>query len=354
MKVMDYKELLNNIEIEKLKTFMEELEIPLIKETNEYLLYPTACHNKDIHSASHKLYFYKDKKFFMCYTECGGINLFKFLEHYYEAHGIEYDWFGDILYKVYSLSGKLFLSAHSSLTSYDSMKDRYLLPQGQYAFKTYDDSILQMFTKWYPPEWLEDNIAREAMDKFEILFSISHNRIIIPHRDSTGKLIGIRARLLDPWLVENVGKYLPMEIEGVWYAHPLGLNLYGLDKNARNIRETGVAFLFEGEKSVLQAESFDFPNCGVAVCGSRLHKYQLRSLLKEARPREIVICFDKEEKPGQSDYFYKLYEMGKKYNKLCNFSFIYDKNNLLEMQDSPTDKGEEVFMQLLSERVRIK
>ncbi len=76
--------------------------------------------------------------------------------------------------------------------------------------------------------------------------------------------------------------------------------------------------------------------------------------MKNCYPKEIIICFDKEEKPGSDEYFNKLYQLGKKYSNYCNFSFIYDRENLLEQQDSPSDKGEEVFERLLEKRVIVR
>lgn len=104
----------------------------------------------------------------------------------------------------------------------------------------------------------------------------------------------------------------------------------------------------------MQLESFSRDNCGVAVCGSSFNKYQLNILLEHCQPKEIIICFDKEEKKGEDKYFYKLYNLCKKYSNYCNFSFIYDMKNLLNLKDSPTDKGEEIFEQLLKERVIVK
>ena len=147
---------------------------------------------------------------------------------------------------------------------------------------------------------------------------------------------------------------MPVQIEGKWYSHPLSLNLYGLNWTKDNIKRVGVCFLCESEKAVLQMEGWDFANCAVAVCGSQFNKHALKLLLARARPREIVICFDKEEKPGSEDYFNKLYSIGKKYQNYCDFSFIYDRENLLDMKDSPTDKGSEVFWKLYKRRVRIK
>ena len=43
-----------------------------------------------------------------------------------------------------------------------------------------------------------------------------------------------------------------------------------------------------------------------------------------------------------------------KYKNYCNFSFIYDRENLLDMKDSPSDKGELIFNQLKEKRVKVK
>lgn len=147
-------------------------------------------------------------------------------------------------------------------------------------------------------------------------------------------------------------KYMPVQIEGKWYSHPLSLNLYGLNFTKDNIRQTKIAYIFEAEKSVMQLDGFDMLNCGVATCGSKLNKYALDILIRECHPQEVVLCFDKEEyKYGP--YFNHLYEICKKYNQYCNFSFVYDKQNLLDLKDSPTDKGEQIFKKLLETRIKI-
>ena len=101
-------------------------------------------------------------------------------------------------------------------------------------------------------------------------------------------------------------------------------------------------------------DGFSIPNCSAAVCGSNFNKYQLNILMKFCAPSEIVICFDKEELPGEEKYFNKLWNICQKYKQYCNFSFVYDREGLLNLKDSPTDKGEEVFLQLLKKRVKVK
>ena len=214
--------------------------------------------------------------------------------------------------------------------------------------------VLDCFVQTYPQEWLDDGISKKTMDRFNISYSISQNKIIIPHYDILGRLVGIRGRALNDWEVENIGKYAPIQVEGIWYKHPLSMNLYGLDRTFMDIRRNGVCYLFESEKSVLQMDGFSIPNCSAAVCGSNFNKYQLNILMKFCAPSEIVICFDKEELPGEEKYFNKLWNICQKYKQYCNFSFIYDREGLLNLKDSPTDKGEEVFLQLLKKRVRVK
>jgi hypothetical protein len=98
------------------------------------------------------------------------------------------------------------------------------------------------------------------------------------------------------------------------------MNLYGLHLTEFDIKESGICFLFESEKSVLQMESFSIPNCSAAVCGSNFNKYQLNILMRHCHPAHIVLCFDKEELPGEDKYFNKLWNICQKYKNYCNFS----------------------------------
>jgi DNA primase len=132
------------------------------------------------------------------------------------------------------------------------------------------------------------------------------------------------------------------------------MNLYGLYENMENINRTGVCYVFESEKSVLQFESFNLPNCAVAVCGSQFNKYQLNILLKTCHPDEIVLCFDSEEVGEGTKYFDKLWNICQKYKHYSNISFVYDRLRLLNLKDSPSDRGEATFKKLLEKRVRVK
>lgn len=350
---MDYKQIIDNLDINSIVELMKKLGADRYEEKEKFFIFPTICHNINSAEASMKLYLYKDTKLFVCYTSCSTMSIFKFLKTYYETRQIEYDWFEDI-YNVVLNCGNFRPKEGFDTTQYHSLKERYQIKKKTVELQKYSDGILDIFMKNYPVEWLNDGISRRAMDKYNIKYSVSQNKIIIPHYDINNNLIGIRGRALNEWEIENIGKYMPIQIEKKWYTHPLSLNLYGLNHTKENIKKYGICYIGEAEKFCLQSESFSFPNCSCAVCGSQFNKYQLDILMKNCRPKEIVICFDKEEKDKEDKYFFKLYNLCKKYINYCKMSFIYDTENLLKLKESPTDCGENIFKKLLEKRIIVK
>lgn len=348
--MIDYHEIFDKLEIDTVKNLLTQLEIEFI-DRGEFLICRTLCHNLEPEEASYKLYYYHNTRSFVCYTECGTMSIFKFLKQYYELRDIEYNWYTDIFLPI---AGQATRNIENfSIKKYISNRNKYEYARPQ-QLEEYNKGVLDCFIKFYPTEWLNDGITKAAMDKFNIKYSISQNKIIIPHYDVNDRLIGIRGRALDKWEIENIGKYAPIKMGNIWYKHPLSLNLYGLNFNKENIKKYRYCLIGESEKFVLQLEGFNRPNCGVAVCGSNLNKYLIKLLIKECGPKEIIICFDKEEKPQQDKYFNKLYQLGSKYKQYVNISFIYDRENLLQLKDSPTDRGQEVFEKLLQKRVCIR
>ena len=350
--MINYEEIIEGLTTESVINLMTKLGADRYKEEKDYILFPTICHNIDSSEASLKLYFYKNTKLFVCYTNEGTMSIFKFLKTYYETRQIEYDWYNDI-YRVILDYSNFNPKEDFVFPAYKSISDKYQKNKNK-ELPEYSKGVLDCFIKKYPVEWLQDGISKEAMDKYNIRFSISQNKIIIPHYDVNGRLIGIRGRALDPYEIENVGKYMPIRVEKTWYTHPLSLNLYGLYQNKENIRRRGICYLVESEKAVMQAESFTEPNCCVAVCGSNFNKFALSILIRECSPSEIIVCFDNEEKEGEDKYFNKLYTLCEKYKNYANFSFVYDRQGLTKLKESPTDRGERIFRELINRRVRVR
>ena len=346
--MIDYNEICENLREEDVFRLLEQLGAQPI-DKGDYILCRTICHHDDDEEGNYKLYYYKNTHLFYCYSECGAMSIFKFLKHYYETRGIEYDWYKDVLQVILNCS----VQKQSGAQSYKSRRGEYEEQKVRKELPSFSDGLLDCFVKIYPPEWLKDGISKEAMDKYNIRFSISQNKIIIPHYDVNDRLVGIRGRALDEWEIENLGKYMPVQIENKWYSHPLSLNLYGLNKNKENIKKYGRVFVYESEKSTLQSESFSTPNCSVASCGSSLNKFQVDLLMRYCAPREIIVCYDREEESGETKYFEKLWKMCGKYKNYCNMSFVYDRKGITSMKSSPSDEGEEKFRELVERRVRV-
>lgn len=342
----------NNIDINLLKKFLELNKIDY-QDRQDYLIMKTICHNSNPESASLKLYFYKNTGMFMCYTECGAMNIFSFLKKYKEIHHKDNEWYFLSLQQL-GLNKKYTLDnfeKQSIINSYDNFTA--LKNKSEYKHTIYPKSVLNVFSKIYPQEWIEEGITQKAMDKFNIMFSISQNKIIIPHVDEYGNLIGIRGRTLNKEEEKKYGKYMPVMIENKRYNHKLSYNLYGLYQNKQNIIDNNYVFIFEGEKSVLLMEGFKQPNCSVAVCGNKINKNILKQLIKITHPKEIIIAFDNEEIDNEKEYFDYLYSVCYKYRHYCNFSFIYDIYGLTNYKDSPVDKGEEIFNKLVQQRFNL-
>lgn len=351
--MIDYRTIIENLDCDAVINLMTKLGADRYREERTYIIFPTICHNECAEDASLKLYYYKDSKRFVCYTQCDSMTIFDFLCHYYETREINYDWVRDVVEVARTCSPFGELDGFQP-PKYERLTDRFGRINRKVNLPVYDEKVLDVFSDYHPPEWVEEGITDSAMDKFGIKFSVPQNKIIIPHRDINGNLVGIRGRALDPWEVENLGKYMPVQIEQTWYKHPLSMNLYGLYENQANILKSGVCWVFEAEKSVLMCEGY-YPNsCALAVCGSSLNKAQLNLIMEYCAPREIIICFDNEEQKGKQVYFDKLYHMCKKYKNYTNFSFIYDREGLTAAKDSPIDKGPEVFEELLRKRFIMK
>lgn len=339
---------------ENIILLMKYLGVEKYEERKDALIFPTICHNVNIDDASMKLYYYKKNKLFHCYTQCGeSFDIYGLFKRFYEIRQMKYNFYDDIYYKIIGLLNLSFLD-NVFEDKYISIRKKFVKENKTIILPEYDTGVLSVYIKSYPIEWLNDNISTSSMDKFNILYSISENKIIIPHYDYNNRLVGIRGRALNKLDIEKNGKYMPVQIEGRWYSHPLSMNLYGLNVTKEIIKSNKICYLFEAEKSVLQIESYGMLNCSVAVCGSNLNKFQINLLMRECAPKEIVLCFDNEEKNKEDKYFNKLWDVCKKYNNYCNFSFIYDRDGLLEYKDSPSDKGRDIFEELLKGRVRIK
>jgi hypothetical protein len=357
--MIDAKDLLTKLSEKDIITIMKFLGTERYRDESQYIAFPTICHNEDESAASMKLYYYKESHVFHCYTQCAeNFDIYDLFARRYKLLGQEIS-FIDTLNKIVELCGTNVVKSYANkdFDDYSYKKKEQYLQRITPKLPVYDDHILNIFDKIYPTQWIEEGISPAAMDEYNISFSIYQNRIIIPHYDLRGNLVGIRGRILDQQEAERLGKYMPVKIENFLYTHPLGLNLYGIHLAKEEITKRRYVILVEGEKSCLKYFTYFGQHLCVATCGSSINKYQIDLLMDNCNPQEIIIAFDKEYEKHNSkkgeEYFKSMLDLGRRYNQYCTFSFIYDVRNRLKRKDSPLDKGAAIFLELLGERVKI-
>lgn len=346
-KQLDSNEIINII-----KTLVPDLRY---EETNSYLILPTICHNKNSEDASMKLYYYFNTHLFFCYTECNSsFDIYELVKKILDLRDMPSD-FTEVFNIITRNTDKIYnLNEEEVEEKYHSFLDRYEKKNQNVNFNIYNKELINFFEDYIYRGWLDEGISIKSMEKYYIRYSVSREQVIIPHFDIDGNLIGIRGRNLNDFALLN-GKYMPVKIEGKFYSHPLSYNLYGLNFTKESIARKKIVFIFEGEKSTLLSDSwYDENSVAVSTCGNKLNKFQVNLLMKLG-VREAIICYDRMNKDRYDDsYFNKLYSLCKKYSNYMNFSFIYDRNCILEYKAAPVDSGKETFEKLLQQRVVVK
>lgn len=354
MNKIDFNQVIEELSDDRVIQLVTELGSDEYIDKSDYIVFKTICHNVDSSDASMKLYYYKKNKRFVCYTECScSFNIFTLFEKRYNLLGINYNYYKDIILKITDKNMISQSLVNGFITEYNSEYSKYKIDKPQVSLKKYNSNILNTFTFFATPEWLNDGISVEAMKRYNILYSIDQNKIIIPHYDINNNLIGIRGRALNEEDLK-IGKYMPIQLENQIFAHPLSYNLYGLYNVKDNIKKYGMAIVAESEKSCLQYETMVGieHNIVVACCGSSFHKYQL-DLLLSCGAKKVLIAFDKEwsNNKEKEKYYSKLKSICDRYKQFCKMGFIFDFQNLLQLKDSPFDKGFDVIKQLINKGV---
>ena len=126
--MIDYKSIVEQLDTQRVIQLMQTLGAEDYIEKPGYIIFPTICHNEDASDASMKLYYYENSHMFVCYTECGNMNIFSFMKHYYDARGISYDWYQDI-YKVILDCSNYNPNFGFAPQKYQRIRDTYAAPE---------------------------------------------------------------------------------------------------------------------------------------------------------------------------------------------------------------------------------
>ena len=212
--------------------------------------------------------------------------------------------------------------------------------------EVYPEETLEKYENVWNERFLKDNISIQTQNKFNIGYCNTTNRITIPWRNTNGEIVGVMGR--DNTDLAEGFKYLPL------IAFPKSMSLYGYSENYINLLNANKIYIFESEKSVLQAHTMGYYSC-LALGGNALSDYQIKNILK-LNPKEIILGFDEgldyeiiQQRINSIKGYLVLRE--------CKIGIIHDINNKYIEKGSkcsPTDMGKEVFKKLIQECIYYK
>lgn len=212
--------------------------------------------------------------------------------------------------------------------------------------RTYlSEDIMNQYTKEPIKEWLSVGISQEVLDKYNVRYDKRGNAIVFPIRDKNGKIIAVKARTL----YEN---FDDLGIRKYKYYQPIGTNdfLFGLWESYDSIMRKKEVLVFEGSKGKMTVESFGYDN-SVSLETNSINDFQLDILL--SLKVSIVMCLDKgmnivscKKNKSVDDVDIGLLPM------MTDVYVLKDVDNSLEIKNTPTDKGKEVFDKLYNNRYK--
>ena len=358
---MNAKELLAQLNLDDYEKIFHALGVGEIKKHNEYWILPTLCHNLDISSASYKLYFYLNTKTTFCFTECQkSRNILTLISDRWRLEGKQSFTFPQVLEWICGVCG---INGAENITiqgfTQPAWKSRLAVynadKKSHYLGKHYDKDILRFLSPYHSDAFLNDGINESTMEKFGIGFYPANNQITIPVYDLDGELIGIHCRNLRKSELDKGRKYIPLRtVAGLDYRFKTNEVLYAFNMNYPIIEHTKQIQLFESPKSVLQMDSmYNAPCTAVGMFGLNLGKKR-RDMIIDAGVREVIIGIDKDYEAIDDEEFTAYLKNVKRIARLfrgyCKCSVLYDEDNLLELKESPTDKGRDIYEHLFKHR----
>lgn len=326
---------------------MDSMGIPLASANSQYQLYPSACHHSDWERHKNKLYYYVQSHRWHCYSCSGDWDTIGLVHHLRKC---TFNQAVDYICSTLGINATE-LDIRQDVDNWQRDLRRWLQNADidePAELTAYDPAILSAFDRLYPANWLEYGITRDSMDKFGIGWYARQACISIPVVQN-GQLVGVRGRYTRQQDIDK-GKYRPLSLlDGTVLKFPSSSCLYGYDQNKAAIEKSRQVLLFESEKSILKADSWQIHNA-LAVFGSNISKRQI-DLLLGLGINDVVLCFDSDYRQvGDDDFKFFAAKMKKLSSKLLPFFAVsicwnnqgYDayKCNIMDL---PYDKAMKLY-----------
>ena len=349
--MIDIQSLKSQLTEDRIIELMDALGAPLMKADSNNLVFPSICHQSDPLAHSAKLWLYLDSMQYKCWS-CGfsgdTISLVQHVKHLDFNQAITY-----ICSTLHLQVGQV--EQNEQLDNWAEL--RRFLPNAEpepCKLATYDPAVLSLFDHLYPQDWLDYGITKDTLDKFGVGWYARQACISIPVVFN-GQLVGVRGRYTRERDVVK-GKYRPIcTLDGQVLKLATSEVLYGYDQNKGAIEKSRQVVLFESEKSVLKAPSFNVHN-SLAVFGSNISKRHIQLLL-ELGVNEVVLAFDNDYKQVGDDEFkffvVKTKKLVAKLRSYFNVSIVYNNQGYDMYKCNMMDIPYEQAMKLWESRVKI-
>jgi hypothetical protein len=352
---MSMQDIIQDLTTDEIISILEHYGATIKTQNEKEVIFSAICHSNP---NSYKLYYSIEYKTFKCWSRCGNIgdlvDLLAHLNNYTKGDAIK------------EIKDFFHLSSEPKLRKGFRVRKVYERPKLKdveielLPIPEYKPYIYTMFKTISIPEWECEGITFETIKKFNIRYNYQNDTIVIPHfcHSDENRIIGIRVRNTSEYAIDNYGKYCPMYYEGHMYSHSLGKALYGLSNNRHNIKEYKKCIIGEGEKFVLQLDSmYPDTNISVALCGSYMSLTQ-KKLLLDLGVEECLFALDKqyETEEERVDWKNKIVKMAQELieNDVECYMLLDELEGLINYRDAPTDKGMEIFKQLVNKKIKIE
>jgi len=331
MKVSDIKDRI--IYDESLRTILEALHMRNVKDNGDHL----SCGMPDGNNKKSTIV-YKDSLYVDAHTRnikdnygsSDIISLVLFIKKdMYFTSALKwicdvcgYDYYGNIYERPLILD--IFAELAEMRTADQDIEEHYnAIPINEYLLTYFNPLKSKMFHV--------DGISYNVQKLFDIRYDAMDDRIIIPIRDESGILVGLKGRLNRTEVLSFENKYI--------YLTKCNKSsiLFGLQQAYDSIKELGIVYVSESEKGVLQAFSKGIHNV-VAIGGKKPSKTQVKKLTHLGV--EVCMCYDDGANIGENDKidvsFYK--NQKNQFIDGVKVSHIIDKKNkILGYKESPFD-----------------
>lgn len=204
-----------------------------------------------------------------------------------------------------------------------------------------NESVLSKYKQRGNVRFIRDGISLDTQKSFGIGFSINDETITIPIRAEDGTLIGVKGRInREPRPDESKYYYL--------YPCHMSETLYGYCQNYDSLLQAEDVYIFESEKSVMQAYEMGYRNA-VAMGSSSLSKHQCR-LIGGLGAKRIVLMHDQGIKDSVIE---RNCNMLRSCCPMKEFEICYwTPEQDIPAKASPTDLGKERFEIAINEEIK--